>query len=521
MEAEALLGALQALQGWPRQLHIPEDVVNITIDLTKLQDLPAPQASLLGQALQKHIQHMQSFLEKLDVFIKGQEEPAKEENAADAKNAEATGVSKAETCKEASIDPQAETEVKEGSEAALGAASTETCKDVSMQVAEGNVKAELSKDAMGANSGVACAKNEDDLAISQREVCEDGSMEVADEADSGHVCAEGTAARQPKVCQEASTEAANEGDGKIDLGNSAVQAGSAHVSTESIEGAGGGGTEVCEETCMEIGEEHNVKDNLGEHVGADPGEAPAESEDLTKGNGTDACKKATVDQSDDQQDLANVNSRADTMSPHTQGAEAAGGRAGETCSKAPAEDEAPRCSGHEVVQIKAQKAEIDRRIMAFIERKQAEINENNVREFCNVIDCNQVTRVVNTYGPQTRPERAPTASTKAKVLTRECRNQAVEERLQNMETHLRLQTGGPVPKDIYQRIKRLEEKILELEGMSPEYFETVGYSGKRRRTRETQSFSLVELDEKIANLRKKLTRKATELCSRDGAQLRG
>ncbi|XP_073853349.1 MAP3K12-binding inhibitory protein 1 isoform X8 [Macaca fascicularis] len=43
----------------------------------------------------------------------------------------------------------------------------------------------------------------------------------------------------------------------------------------------------------------------------------------------------------------------------------------------------------EVVQIKAGKAEIDRRISAFIERKQAEINENNVREFCNVIDCNQ------------------------------------------------------------------------------------------------------------------------------------
>lgn len=33
--------------------------------------------------------------------------------------------------------------------------------------------------------------------------------------------------------------------------------------------------------------------------------------------------------------------------------------------------------------------QIDRRISAFIERKQAEINENNVREFCNVIDCNQ------------------------------------------------------------------------------------------------------------------------------------
>ncbi|XP_072284191.1 MAP3K12-binding inhibitory protein 1 [Pyxicephalus adspersus] len=42
-----------------------------------------------------------------------------------------------------------------------------------------------------------------------------------------------------------------------------------------------------------------------------------------------------------------------------------------------------------VVQIQAGKSEIDRRILAFIERKQAEINENNVREFCNVIDCNQ------------------------------------------------------------------------------------------------------------------------------------
>ncbi|KAG5265631.1 hypothetical protein AALO_G00244610 [Alosa alosa] len=79
-----------------------------------------------------------------------------------------------------------------------------------------------------------------------------------------------------------------------------------------------------------------------------------------------------------------------------------------------------------IVQIKAGKAEIERRISAFIERKQLEINENNVREFCNVIDCNQenscartdavftpypgfkshvkVTRVVNTYGPQSRAE---------------------------------------------------------------------------------------------------------------------
>lgn len=186
----------------------------------------------------------------------------------------------------------------------------------------------------------------------------------------------------------------------------------------------------------------------------------------------------------------------------------------------------------EVVQIKAGKAEIDRRISAFIERKQAEINENNVREFCNVIDCNQenscartdavftpypgfkshvkVSRVVNTYGPQTRSEGAHGSSLKSNALLRDCGNQAIEERLQNIEAHLRLQTGGPVPKDIYQRIKKLEDKILELEGMSPEYFQSVNMPGKRRRIQLNQNYSLAELDEKIKALRQALLRKTNE-----------
>nr|XP_034965079.1 MAP3K12-binding inhibitory protein 1 isoform X2 [Zootoca vivipara] len=186
----------------------------------------------------------------------------------------------------------------------------------------------------------------------------------------------------------------------------------------------------------------------------------------------------------------------------------------------------------EVVQIKAGKAEIQRRISAFIERKQAEINENNVREFCNVIDCNQenscartdavftpypgfkshvkVSRVVNTYGPQTRSDSAHGSSHKANSLSRDCGNQAVEERLQNIEAHLRLQTGGPVPKDIYQRIKKLEDKILELEGMSPEYFQSVNLSGKRRKIQQNQNYSLAELDEKINALKQTLLRKTND-----------
>ncbi|XP_034849215.1 MAP3K12-binding inhibitory protein 1 isoform X5 [Mirounga leonina] len=187
----------------------------------------------------------------------------------------------------------------------------------------------------------------------------------------------------------------------------------------------------------------------------------------------------------------------------------------------------------EVVQIKAGKAEIDRRISAFIERKQAEINENNVREFCNVIDCNQenscartdavftpypgfkshvkVSRVVNTYGPQTRPEGIQGSGHKPNSLLRDCGNQAVEERLQNIEAHLRLQTGGPVPRDIYQRIKKLEDKILELEGISPEYFQSISFSGKRRKVQPPQqNYSLAELDEKISALKQTLLRKSRE-----------
>ncbi|KAM4665046.1 MAP3K12-binding inhibitory protein 1 isoform 1-T1 [Discoglossus pictus] len=181
-----------------------------------------------------------------------------------------------------------------------------------------------------------------------------------------------------------------------------------------------------------------------------------------------------------------------------------------------------------VVQIKARKAEIDRRILAFIERKQAEINENNVREFCNVIDCNQenscartdavftpypgfkshikVSRVVNTYGPQTRNDGT---GSRANPLPRDCGNQAVEERLQNMECHLQLQTGGPVPKDIYQRIKKLEEKILELEGISPEYFQSVNVSNKRKKPQSSQNYSLAELDQKINTLRQSLLSKSS------------
>ncbi|XP_035597943.2 MAP3K12-binding inhibitory protein 1 isoform X1 [Oncorhynchus keta] len=190
------------------------------------------------------------------------------------------------------------------------------------------------------------------------------------------------------------------------------------------------------------------------------------------------------------------------------------------------------------IQIRANKSEIDRRISAFIERKQLEINENNVREFCNVIDCNQedscartdavftpypgfkshvkVTRVVNTYGPQTRRggglgggALGEAEEQQRAMVSRDCGNPAIEERLHNIETHLKLPTEGPVPLSVYQRLKKLEDRILELEGLSPEYFQS-SYLHKRPKTSMSQVCSLSELDVKISAVKAALLKRMGE-----------
>ncbi|XP_041704079.1 MAP3K12-binding inhibitory protein 1 [Coregonus clupeaformis] len=190
------------------------------------------------------------------------------------------------------------------------------------------------------------------------------------------------------------------------------------------------------------------------------------------------------------------------------------------------------------VQIRATKSEIDRRISAFIERKQLEINENNVREFCNVIDCNQedscartdavftpypgfkshvkVLRVVNTYGPQTRGgggvgggALGEAEEQQRAMVSRDCGNPAIEERLHNIETHLKLPTEGPVPLSVYQRLKKLEDRILELEGLSPEYFQS-SYLHKRPKTSMSQACSLSELDVKISAVKAALLKRMGE-----------
>eukprot|EP01137_Pigoraptor_chileana_P000797 Opistho-2@37523 len=179
-----------------------------------------------------------------------------------------------------------------------------------------------------------------------------------------------------------------------------------------------------------------------------------------------------------------------------------------------------------IVQITASKAEIDKRISAFVERKQLEKDKSNRVEFCRPpgvdgITCARldaimhrllgrrtghmkVSYVRNTHGPsmpqppqpnptvqhlqqqqqQPRmphygPSGAGASSTRASVGTAVAsmdggRAQSaplptsVAERFINLESHLGIGVG--LPPDVYQRLRRLEDRMLELESCSPELF---------------------------------------------------
>ncbi|XP_076013411.1 MAP3K12-binding inhibitory protein 1 [Genypterus blacodes] len=198
-----------------------------------------------------------------------------------------------------------------------------------------------------------------------------------------------------------------------------------------------------------------------------------------------------------------------------------------------------------MVQIQAGKSEIDRRISAFMERKQMEINENNVREFCNVIDCNQenscarteavftpypgfkshvkVARVVNVYGPQNcggggGGGQGEAGEQQRGTAGRDCGNAAIEERLHNIENHLKLPPAGPIPLSVYQRLKKLEDRILELEGLSPEYFLSTSHLHKRPKMSSAQACSVTELDEKISAVKAALLKRVNEFGPGYGAE---
>lgn len=173
-----------------------------------------------------------------------------------------------------------------------------------------------------------------------------------------------------------------------------------------------------------------------------------------------------------------------------------------------------------LVQIGVDETEVRRRVTCFVDRKREEIDSNNIRDFiqnempntddewscarvnstvyrkgagshlkgntrhisefnrnllCVFFLQHSVHRVKNEYGPQTSTEEYTgtldklmfTSPNKIKQEMPSVVPSRIEERLENAEKFLDIKPDGL--RNIYKRIKNIEDRILHLETVSPEY----------------------------------------------------
>ncbi|CAD6994751.1 unnamed protein product [Ceratitis capitata] len=167
----------------------------------------------------------------------------------------------------------------------------------------------------------------------------------------------------------------------------------------------------------------------------------------------------------------------------------------------------------ELVQITASKNEIKKRIICYLEKKRNEINENNIMDYSQTENFSKmeegqeqlleikdscarvsstivkqesskcllkVCRAKNLTGPQIRPDyfktldmhmkqEQPLKSFKKETTWRKRRADAitVKNRLDNIEKYLFSSSKFDLPVSV--RIKQLEDRLLHLESLSPEY----------------------------------------------------
>ncbi|CAG8578143.1 15535_t:CDS:2 [Acaulospora morrowiae] len=140
----------------------------------------------------------------------------------------------------------------------------------------------------------------------------------------------------------------------------------------------------------------------------------------------------------------------------------------------------------QIVQIKATNLEIEQRIDTFVRLKKSEINDSNRAEFlkksnnydspedvlsCARSDAAEINRNIQMKFDVVNNDDGPLARSTFSSSQRNDRVKrhlielpsGVEERLQNIEKHLAINIIAPVPLDVYERIKILEAKIIQLE----------------------------------------------------------
>ncbi|XP_063627825.1 molybdopterin synthase catalytic subunit [Cydia splendana] len=176
----------------------------------------------------------------------------------------------------------------------------------------------------------------------------------------------------------------------------------------------------------------------------------------------------------------------------------------------------PEAVDKNLIQINVSTEELQKRIQNFIERKREQVNISNIHDFIPGVEESEtedtcarvrtqfvkrsdskghlkIRKVHNEWGPQTvssPPQPAPLPG-------------AIAERVLNIEKFLNM---GPVAPDIYRRLKEMEDRIAQLQAISPEYAdfwvsETAIYESEQKPTVDF-IYSADDIARKIEQLEK-------------------
>jgi hypothetical protein len=168
-----------------------------------------------------------------------------------------------------------------------------------------------------------------------------------------------------------------------------------------------------------------------------------------------------------------------------------------------------------MVQIKVDEDEMQRRIKDFIDQKREELNKNNVRDFieegaedsCARLASNiyrikdskghlKIKRIENDVGPFDC--RNNFKSQNAHEIPQEV--SSINERIENVENFLKL-SNCSVPKDIFHRLKIIEDQIAHLKTISPEYSQFIVRKDSMPKTKV--SYNVSDIDQIISSFESK------------------
>ncbi|KAL0269851.1 UNVERIFIED_CONTAM: hypothetical protein PYX00_007449 [Menopon gallinae] len=182
----------------------------------------------------------------------------------------------------------------------------------------------------------------------------------------------------------------------------------------------------------------------------------------------------------------------------------------------------------DLIQINTNLQEINRRITSFINRKRQQVNISNVEDFCvkrsdeestcartNAVIFRRkdskthlkVHRVENMTGPQIRTPETVKTQPQERAEFGTCPAGA-EERLSNAEHFLNIKNDS---QNVFSRLKVIEDKILYLESISPEYFDFFRQtkpSGKSTFSPiAKKKYSSEDIDMKLSHLKSKFMKR--------------